>query len=74
MPVYLALPSSLHCDYATRAAQQGIHVLCEKPMAVTVRECRQMITAAQRHRVKTTKAFYRPPVRHPLLHTRSPSL
>ena len=55
--VYLALPNSLHCDYATRAAKAGIHVLCEKPMAVTVRECRQMITAAQRHRVKLMIAY-----------------
>ena len=55
--MYLALPNSLHCDYATRAAKQGIHVLCEKPMAVTAQECRQMITAAQRHRAKLMIAY-----------------
>ncbi|HET9131589.1 MAG TPA: Gfo/Idh/MocA family oxidoreductase, partial [Terriglobia bacterium] len=37
--VYIALPNSLHCDYAVRAADAGIHVLCEKPMAVTEQEC-----------------------------------
>lgn len=44
--VYIALPNSLHCDFAVRAAQAGIHVLCEKPMAVTEQECRRMIQAA----------------------------
>ena len=39
--VYIALPNSLHCEYAVRAARAGIHVLCEKPMAVTAEECRK---------------------------------
>ncbi len=44
--VYIALPNNLHCDYAVRAARAGVHVLCEKPMAVTEEECRSMIEAA----------------------------
>jgi len=36
--VYIALPNSMHADYAIRAAAQGVHVLCEKPMAVTVED------------------------------------
>ena len=44
--VYIALPNHLHCDYTVRAARAGIHVLCEKPMAVTVDECQAMIEAA----------------------------
>jgi predicted dehydrogenase len=55
--VYIALPNSLHCEYAVRAAREGIHVLCEKPMAVTAEECRQMITAATRARVKLMVAY-----------------
>ena len=55
--VYIALPNSLHCEYAVRAARAGIHVLCEKPMAVTAEECRQMITAATRARVKLMVAY-----------------
>lgn len=55
--VYLALPNSMHCEYAMRAARAGIHVLCEKPMAVTTAECRQMITAAKRARVKLMVAY-----------------
>src|SRR3954469_18164830 len=37
--VYICLPNSLHCEYAVRAAEAGVHVLCEKPMAVTEAEC-----------------------------------
>jgi glucose-fructose oxidoreductase len=55
--VYIALPNSMHCDYATRAAIAGIHVLCEKPMAVTEQECREMIRSAERGRVKLMIAY-----------------
>src|ERR1700737_3137347 len=36
--VYIALPNNMHKDFTVRAARSGLHVLCEKPMAVTVRE------------------------------------
>jgi glucose-fructose oxidoreductase len=55
--VYIALPNHLHCDYSVRAARAGIHVLCEKPMAVTEQECEQMIEAADLHRVKLMIAY-----------------
>lgn len=55
--VYIALPNSLHRDYAVRAAQAGIHVLCEKPMAVTERECRAMIQATERAKTKLMIAY-----------------
>jgi glucose-fructose oxidoreductase len=50
--VYIALPNSLHAEYAIRAARAGVHVLCEKPIAVTIEECRQMIAACRDANVK----------------------
>lgn len=43
--VYIALPNSMHADYAIRAAGAGVHALVEKPLAVSVAECEAMIAA-----------------------------
>jgi predicted dehydrogenase len=45
--VYLGVPNHLHCEYTLRAARAGVHVLCEKPMAVSVKECRKMIDSCR---------------------------
>lgn len=50
--VFIALPNDMHKDYTVRAARAGLHVLCEKPMAVTARECEAMIRAAREADVK----------------------
>jgi glucose-fructose oxidoreductase len=50
--VYLALPNSMHCDYAVEAARAGVHIMVEKPMAVMADECRRMIRTTQTNRVK----------------------
>ena len=55
--VYIALPNSMHAEYTIRAAKAGVHVLCEKPMAVTVQECRQMIAACRKANVKLMVAY-----------------
>jgi glucose-fructose oxidoreductase len=55
--VYIALPNSMHAEYAIRAARAGVHVLCEKPMAVTVDECQRMIAACRKARVKLMVAY-----------------
>jgi len=55
--VYIALPNNQHCDYTLRAARAGVHVLCEKPMAVTEDECRQMMAACSDHNVKLMIAY-----------------
>uniref|UniRef100_A0ACD5GXP7 Gfo/Idh/MocA family oxidoreductase n=1 Tax=Desertifilum tharense IPPAS B-1220 TaxID=1781255 RepID=A0ACD5GXP7_9CYAN len=55
--VYIALPNHRHCEYTVRAAKQAIHVLCEKPMAVTEDECEQMIQACNDNDVKLAIAY-----------------
>ena len=55
--VYIALPNDMHREYAVRAAQAGIHVLSEKPLGVTRRDCEEMIKAAERNRVKLMTAY-----------------
>jgi glucose-fructose oxidoreductase len=55
--VYIALPNHLHRDYAVRAAQRGVHVLVEKPMAVDEEECVEMIDAAEVAKVKLMVAY-----------------
>jgi predicted dehydrogenase len=55
--VFIALPNSMHREYTVRAADAGIHVLCEKPMAVRATECREMIDAAERADVRLMVAY-----------------
>jgi predicted dehydrogenase len=55
--VYIALPNSLHAEYTIRAARAGVHVLCEKPMAVTADECQRMIDTCDKHGVKLMIAY-----------------
>lgn len=45
--VYVVLPNAMHADFAVRAAKASKHVLCEKPMAVTVEDCNRMIAACK---------------------------
>jgi glucose-fructose oxidoreductase len=49
--VYVVLPPSMHAEYSIRAAKAGKHVWCEKPMAMTVTECKNMIDAAKKNKV-----------------------
>ncbi|EIM27987.1 Gfo/Idh/MocA family protein [Microvirga lotononidis] len=61
--VYIILPNALHAEFAVRAFKAGKHVLCEKPMAVTVEECETMIRAgreADRKLMIAYRAQYEP--------------
>src|SRR5687767_264985 len=55
--VYIALPNTMHREYTERAAAAGIHVLCEKPMATSSRDCRAMIEAVRSANVKLMIAY-----------------
>jgi glucose-fructose oxidoreductase len=55
--IYIASPNHQHCEFTVRAAEAGIHVLCEKPMAVTAAECEKMIHAADASGVQLMIAY-----------------
>ena len=55
--VYISLPNSLHCEWAVKAAEAGKHILCEKPMAVTLDEFDRMAAAAAANNVALVEAF-----------------
>lgn len=48
--VYVVLPPSMHKEYVVRAANAGKHVWCEKPMAITAKECQEMIDACRKNK------------------------
>jgi predicted dehydrogenase len=45
--LFLSLPNQQHAPYTIAAAERGLHVICEKPMAPTLEECQRMIDAAR---------------------------
>ena len=57
--VYIATPPHLHCEQTIRAAHAGKHILCEKPMAMTVQECQLMVDACHDAGVTLMLAYYR---------------
>ncbi|HXQ50596.1 MAG TPA: Gfo/Idh/MocA family oxidoreductase [Stellaceae bacterium] len=50
--VWVATPSQLHCAHTLAAAEHGKHVICEKPLALSLEDCDRMIAAADRARVQ----------------------
>ncbi len=57
--VVVVTPTAYHRDIVLDAASAGKHILCEKPMAMTAPECRDMIEASEKHNVKLQLAFMR---------------
>lgn len=47
--VAVCTPNGLHAEHSIRALQAGFHVLCEKPMALTVKDCGEMIKTAEKN-------------------------
>ena len=55
--VYIATPNTEHAEWAVRAANAGLHVLCEKPLATSVEDCERMIEACERNGVHLMTAY-----------------
>jgi len=55
--VYIPLPNALHREWTVRSAAAGKHVLCEKPLGLSARECQEMIAACRAHGVQLMEAF-----------------
>jgi len=65
--VYVALPNNMHAEYTIRSAKAGKHVLCEKPMSISVAEAEAMIAACKAANVKLMIAYrlhYEPTTLH----------
>jgi len=45
--VYVVLPNALHAEFVIKAAKAGKHVICEKPMAISAKDCEAMIQACK---------------------------
>lgn len=74
--VVVVTPTSVHAAAAIAAFERGIHVLCEKPMATTLEDCRAMVAAAQRSRTVFLSLPYdtNPPFVAALAHLNEPTL
>ena len=55
--VYVVLPNSMHKEYTIRAAEAGKHVIVEKPMALTEKDCREMIDACNKAKVQLAVGY-----------------
>jgi predicted dehydrogenase len=55
--VYIATPPGEHEKYAVAAAKAGKHVLCEKPLAATVKQARNMVETCRRNKVQFMTAY-----------------
>ena len=54
--VYISLPNSMHAEWCAKSAEQGKHVLCEKPMALTAEEADRIAEAARKNGVLIQEA------------------
>lgn len=64
--VWVATPNTLHAQHTIAAAERGKHVICEKPMAVSLEECDAMVRAARANGVQLVQGhskIYETPIR-----------
>jgi predicted dehydrogenase len=55
--IYIVLPNSMHHEFTLRGAKAGKHILCEKPMANSAKECEEMIAACKKAGKKLMVAY-----------------
>jgi len=55
--VYISLPNHLHAEWTIKAMQAGIHVLCEKPFAVSLEDVDEVIRVQQQTQTAVAEAF-----------------
>ncbi len=55
--VYIPLPNDLHCEWTIKTLKAGKHVLCEKPLAVTEKQVKEMFRTAEENQVFLMEAF-----------------
>ena len=55
--VYIVLPNAMHKEYVIRAAKAGKHVIVEKPMAVSAKDCEEMIVACKKANVQLAVGY-----------------
>lgn len=55
--IYVVLPNSMHKEYTIRAAKAGKHVIVEKPMAFTEKDCQEMIDTCKKAGVKLAVGY-----------------
>ncbi|GGN94738.1 Gfo/Idh/MocA family protein [Saccharibacillus kuerlensis] len=68
--VYIAVPPSMHFDAARLAFERGIHVFCEKPLANSLEEAREMMELAQRTNSLLNIVHFSFPLEAPVLEFR----
>ena len=58
--VYIPLPNHLHKEWVFKAAKQGKHILCEKPVALTAQEAEEMVEVCRESNVKVYGSLHVP--------------
>lgn len=55
--IYIPLPNNLHKEWVIKAAKQGKHILCEKPVALTTGDAEEMVEICRENNVRFMEAF-----------------